>query len=90
MSDDPRGAFFVFDGVMVLAAGSVLQDRQDVFFNCAVCVKLFRLCVTSRVLWLGSPATAERMGTRFMAQAQLLSAIGRLARQGEVVRDYAK
>jgi hypothetical protein len=47
--DDPRGGFFVFDGVMVLAAGLVLPDRQDVFFNCAVCVKLFWLCVTSRV-----------------------------------------
>jgi hypothetical protein len=31
MSDDPRGGFFVFDGVMVLAAGSVLPHRQDVY-----------------------------------------------------------
>jgi hypothetical protein len=31
MSDDPRGGFFVFDGVMVLAAGSALPHRQDVY-----------------------------------------------------------
>jgi len=28
---DPGGGFFVFDGVMVLAAGSVLPHRQDVY-----------------------------------------------------------
>jgi hypothetical protein len=31
LSDHPRGGFFVFDGVMVLAAGSVLPHRQDVY-----------------------------------------------------------
>jgi hypothetical protein len=31
LSDNPRGGFFVFDGVMVLPAGSVLPHRQDVY-----------------------------------------------------------